>query len=329
MPAYNAEAFIGRALQSIAGGRVLPAEVIVVDDASTDRTAELSRAHGARVISLPANVGPSGARNLAVAAAQFPWIAFLDADDQWREDKLSRQWAALSRWPDAGYCFTDYDVVRDDGTVVVHSEMGRESSYRAIQRTSEVDHAVCFDRKSMLRGLVQKMFIRQSSVLVRRELFERCGGYDERLRLAEDYDLFLRLACAAPAIAIEAPLVRYVRREGSLSADPLDEVSSIDQLWETIAVAPERYAVAIRELAADQRAGTLCSGALRALRLGRTAEALAFSKKALRVERSPRTLASYALSRSVHNRAGRAARSIARSVWRLRHRHRSVVGVVG
>jgi glycosyltransferase involved in cell wall biosynthesis len=320
VPARNAEAFIDRALESVARGRLRPAEIIVVDDASTDATAERARAAGARVISLPHNAGPSAARNLAVSTAQSPWIAFLDADDWWHEDKLARQWAALSRWPDAGYCFTDYDVVRDDGVLAVRNEMGSEPAYRAIVRTDAADGAVRFDRQSFLRGLVKKMFIRQSSVIVRRELFERCGGYNDRLRLGEDYDLFLRLAAYAPAVGIEAPLVRYVRHANALSADAVAEVASIDALWEMIASRPERYPIDVRRLVREQRATTLCEGTIRALRFGRHADAVTFGRKALRVERSPRTIGAYALACGARTPLGGGAAAVARTIWRRRPR---------
>jgi glycosyltransferase involved in cell wall biosynthesis len=112
IPAYNAQASLGAALESVLGGSLTPAEIIVVDDHSIDRTVEIARSYGVRTIVQPQNAGPSAARNAGVAAARSPWIAFLDADDTWFQEKLASQWATVQRWPDLGFCFTDYDVVR-------------------------------------------------------------------------------------------------------------------------------------------------------------------------------------------------------------------------
>ncbi|WP_317997256.1 glycosyltransferase family 2 protein [Vulcanimicrobium alpinum] len=317
IPAYNAESFIGAAIESVRVQTSLPAEVIVVDDGSTDRTAEIASQAGARVVT-QRNSGPSAARNAGVDAASSPWIAFLDADDRWAPDKLESQSAAISRWPDLGFCISDYAVVQPGG--IVEASLCEDPDYRTIGREAIAGAAVRFERSSFLRAFIRSMFLRQSSALVKRELFLQSGGYDSRFRLAEDYDLFLRLASVAPAAAIERPLVEYVRSADSLSADRLAEIWSIDALWEWILAAPERYPEPIGELVALQRAATLRRGVRIAMRQGRFAEAQPFLEKLRAIDGSRSTVALDMLLGALRSPLGRPLHRAARTIWRLRPR---------
>jgi glycosyltransferase involved in cell wall biosynthesis len=318
MPAFNAEAHIAAALASIRAQTAAPAEVIVVDDASTDRTCEIARAWGARVIEQASNGGPAAARNAGAAAASSPWIAFLDADDAWHPNKLAAQWSALGHWPDAGLCFTGYHVQFSDGA----SAPGdlTHPVYTRIARTGTIGAAVRFDPDSLLRGFVQLMFVLQSSVLVRRSAFERCGGYDETYRLGEDYDLILRLMSDVPVIAVERPLVVYRRHAASLSADRVAEITAIDRLWNAILARPERYEPRVVELVRSQRAATLARGVTVALRQGCFSDARSFAGAALARRPSPQTLALFGLSLACSSPLGRGLHYLARTAWRARTR---------
>ena len=90
--AYNREDTVARAVLSVRAQTSLAAEIIVVDDASTDRTAEVAERAGAKVIRLADNGGAARARNAGIAAAVQPWIAFLDSDDEWLPGQLSTLW---------------------------------------------------------------------------------------------------------------------------------------------------------------------------------------------------------------------------------------------
>jgi glycosyltransferase involved in cell wall biosynthesis len=317
IPAFMAQAHIRSAIESVSSQAVVPAEIIVVDDASSDHTGEIAAAAGAHVIRLPLNAGPSVARNTGVAAASQPWVAFLDADDLWLDGKLAAQWQAIGRWPDAGFCFTDSNVLGPNGNVEA-CETGTDRGYRSLRPRERAGDLVRFAQDDFARGLVTSMFIRQSSVIVNRDLFLRSGGYDERLRLAEDQDLFLRLIGLAPAIAVERAFVTYVRRPLSLSSDPLAVVWAIDRLWSAIVAHPDRYPQPVRELIPQRRQATLQLGATLALRLGRFAEAIPFARKALTFDRSPLSLALLGLSAALDNPAGDATFRVARSIWHAR-----------
>ena len=95
IPAYNVSGIIGRAIRSAAAQTSPPLEILVIDDCSTDNTVEVVRALAAeipslRLLSTPANGGPSAARNVGLRAAKGDWIALLDSDDAWKPGRLKR-----------------------------------------------------------------------------------------------------------------------------------------------------------------------------------------------------------------------------------------------
>jgi glycosyltransferase involved in cell wall biosynthesis len=92
VPAYNRREMVARALSSIARQTASPAEVILVDDASEDRTAEAAERQGARVIRHDRNAGTAAARNSGLAGATQPWVALLDSDDEWLPHHLETLW---------------------------------------------------------------------------------------------------------------------------------------------------------------------------------------------------------------------------------------------
>ena len=110
IPCFRCADTIERALSSVMLQSALPAEVLLIDDASKDGTLELlhelSKRHGSivRVISMPVNVGPGLARNAGWAIAIQPWLAFLDADDLWHPQKLELQWSWLQAHPEVTLC---------------------------------------------------------------------------------------------------------------------------------------------------------------------------------------------------------------------------------
>src|SRR5262245_7589054 len=114
IPTYNAAAFLAEALESVRAQTRVPAEVIVVDNGSTDASAELAEAAGARVLRLE-RPGVSRARNAGIRAATQQWIAFLDADDLWQPDKLAAQWQAVAGCPEAGIVITDFTEFDSNG----------------------------------------------------------------------------------------------------------------------------------------------------------------------------------------------------------------------
>ncbi len=170
------------------------------------------------------------------------------------------------------------------------------------------------------------MFVRQSSVLVRRSLFITSGGYDERMRLSEDYEFFLRLTGHAPAVSIERPLVIYHRRDSSLSVDPLAEVASIDRMWGSILDRPARYPAGIAGFIEARRPAMLQKGCRIALRLGRFDAAIGFARAAMAARISPAAVLLLALAHALNNASGRSCFRALRSLWRARPARPSCLG---
>jgi len=196
IPAYNAARFLPRCLESVFAQTLKPAEVIVVDDGSTDNTAALARELGARVVS-EANAGISCARNNGIRNASSEWIALLDADDIWAPSKLERQAARIRS--DTVLVYTGVRLFDDNGI---------RSEARAIDPVSA---------RKMLRFCNP---IAQSTVLVKREAVLRAGGFREGLRTCEDWGLWVRLMPLGQFEAVPDPLMDYYVHSASVSANP-------------------------------------------------------------------------------------------------------------
>ncbi|CAA7621705.1 glycosyltransferase family A protein [Magnetospirillum sp. UT-4] len=197
MPAYNNAATIGRALASIRAQTVPPREVIVVDDGSTDDTLAAARAVDLGPTRLrlfrQRNSGAGAARNRAVAESAATWLAFLDADDEWLPAKLERSLAVTAG---GGLVMSSHNLFGVDaaGDHLIDS--------RARYLSNPADPY----RTLFLRG-----FISSSTVLVRRDAVVAVGGFDDTLRSAQDYELWLAVLARAGGRfeTFAEPLLRY------------------------------------------------------------------------------------------------------------------------
>jgi glycosyltransferase involved in cell wall biosynthesis len=199
MPAFNNADTVGRALASIAAQTLPPTEVIVVDDGSTDSTAEVVRAmvphmNGVRLrLFRQANQGAGAARNRAVAAAKGTWLAFLDADDAWLPAKIERSMAVLAAG-DLVMCSHNLFNLSPEGETL------NDSRARWLK-----------DPADPYRTLFLRGFISSSTVVVRRDAVLAVGGFDSGLRSAQDYELWLAVLARAGARfeTFADPLLRY------------------------------------------------------------------------------------------------------------------------
>lgn len=209
MPAYNNARTIGRALASIAAQTVKPREVLVVDDGSTDGTAQAVAAMAPRLEGVrlrlfrQPNLGAGAARNRALAAAAGRWIAFLDADDEWLAAKLKRS-VEVTAGADLVMSSHNLIAVASDGT-----EHHIDSQARYLDRPTDPY------RTLFLRG-----FISSSTVLVRRDAVLAAGGFDPALRSAQDYEQWLAILAAAGGrfLTFADPLLRYTLAEDGITS---------------------------------------------------------------------------------------------------------------
>lgn len=187
IPTWNRAALTLRALDSLSRQSRPPDEVLVVDDGSTDDTTERVRSRFPEVTLLAQpNRGVSAARNAGIRAAHGSWIAFLDSDDEWLPQKLERQLAAVSA--ETVLCHTDEIWIRRGRRV---NPMRKHRKYGG--RIFERCLPLCA--------------ISPSSALVRRDLFDEVGLFDESLPACEDYDLWLRVTARFPVLLVDEPLV--------------------------------------------------------------------------------------------------------------------------
>lgn len=178
LPTCNRADLVGRAIRSVLTQTVVDFEVLVVDDGSTDTTAQVIAAISdprIRSLRLDVNGGVSRARNTAITLARGQWIAFLDDDNEWAPNYLERQLALAASRP---------------GADVVYCRARRRND-RTGQDIGLVP-TVIRDGPAF-RYLVNRWYPAMSSTMVRRERLSAVGGFDEQLRVAEDWDLWLRL----------------------------------------------------------------------------------------------------------------------------------------
>lgn len=196
MPAYNAAAYIAESIQSVLDQDFPSYELIVVDDGSTDTTADVIRSFGGRVIYLrQANSGGCSApRNHGARLARGAWLTFLDSDDLMLTGKLAQQVRALRQYPDIACVVGDYRNFNSQGAFpATHFDSCHELSTR-LGGAQEV----ILEPLELRAILVDENFGSACSPLFRREAFEALGGFDESLGASEDFDLLYRAALAGP-----------------------------------------------------------------------------------------------------------------------------------
>lgn len=239
VPAYNAALFLGEALGSVQSQTAAPAEVIVVDDGSTDETAALAEQTRVRVLRCP-HQGLSATRNEGIRAASQPWIAFLDADDLWEPAKLESQWVAVQECPGVGMVFTDFSEFSASG-ILVNSFLSRRRNYRGVERTEVAPGVMCCKEESLRRQFLKGNFIAPSTVLVRRDLLLQVSLFDTTLKRLEDRELWLRLLAVSRAAVVERPLMRSRLHDSNMSHDALEMVLGALMVTDRVFASPGKY----------------------------------------------------------------------------------------
>jgi glycosyltransferase involved in cell wall biosynthesis len=215
IPTHNRRRLLGQAVRSALGQVGVEVEVVVVDDGSSDGTADAVASLGddrVRLIRHRRPLGVAVARNAGAGAARGAWVALLDDDDLWAPDKLWRQLEGASA-AEAGWVYA--------GVVEVDAE-GRLLGGGPPPSPEE-----------LLAGLRRRnlMPAGSSNVVVRSDLLSESGGFDSRLRHLADWDLWLRLAGLGPPACVPAPLVAYRLHHGQATLDTtgmLAEASALE-----------------------------------------------------------------------------------------------------
>lgn len=204
IPVYNSQKTVGEALDSVAAQTCADYEIIVVNDGSTDQSEGLIKKYMRPPWDITyveqVNKGAAAARNAGIWIAKGQLIAFLDADDLWDKDRLAAGLETMDKNPQAGLVFSDMRHMAD-GTLV-HASYLHERGYRNLSSGRIYDN------------LLKENFIFTPTVTLRRDVLKEVGYFDEALPIAEDYDLWLRIARQFEILFIDRPLVTR-RRVGS------------------------------------------------------------------------------------------------------------------
>ena len=203
IPVFNGEATIKETINSILNQTFQDIEIIIINDGSTDATLETIKEISnsrIKIFSYP-NAGLSASRNRGISQAKGEYISFIDADDLWTPDKLELQWQALQDNPQAAvaYSWTDY--------------IDESSKFLKSGRRIKVNG----DAFSKL--LVTNFLENGSNPLISKKALEKVGGFDELLPVAEDKDMWLRLAANYEFVCVEKPQILYRSSINSLSSN--------------------------------------------------------------------------------------------------------------
>jgi len=259
IPSYNCAKYITQAVQSVLDQSYGNTEIIVVDDGSTDATRDMLQPFMKDIVYVfQENKGLPGARNRGIKESSGEYIAFLDADDRWRNNKLDYQIRVLESFPSVHLVFSDFSVFDEEG-------YKEESFYRkgfpffqefgfTLQdifldmsklRSDQHSDGIRIYHGHIAKYLFCGNFILPSSVLIRKSAVDRIGGFDESYRVAEETDFFLRFCTYHDAAFVDSPLVDYmIKRAGNLTGSSNTErliKNAIDIQLDYISKHPETY----------------------------------------------------------------------------------------
>ena len=202
LPTYNRAPLLGRSIRSVLGQSYEDFELVVVDDGSTDGTAEVVAAFGdprVRYVALGRNAGAGAARNVGIRLARGKFLAFQDSDDEWLPSKLAKQMEAFGRGPAGlGVVYSDMQRILRDGT------------------------ATYFAAPSVLSGRLvspaawfyQVCNLGVQSTVIRREYLDEVKHFNEDLPALEDLEMFIRLSRRCAFQRLREPLVKYYDTQG-------------------------------------------------------------------------------------------------------------------
>ncbi len=225
VPCYNAAEYLVQALDSAMAQTRRPAQIIIVEDGSTDNSRDVARQYaqqrgdeGVEIKLIEQeNQGEAASRNVGIAAATTTWIANLDADDWWEPEKLELQLAeAKNAGPDCVLVHTGGTKVFPDGTTdrIPHDGPARKVGWCSAQ-------------------LIEPVAMGHPSVMYRRDAINQIGGYNPQYIRACDQDMYMRLSAVGTFAFVPQYLVNYRAHPNQLSAVPVEQTRERDRAIRT------------------------------------------------------------------------------------------------
>jgi len=244
------------AVESVLAQTYPELEIMVIDDGSTDDTRERLLAYGPQIIfiSNSKNQGVSAARNLGICQSRGSYVALLDSDDLWLPEKVERQLDFFLKHPNALICQTEEIWIRRGKRVNPRQKHRKYSGY-------------------IFPQCLPLCIVSPSAVMIKRELFEQVGLFDEQLPACEDYDLWLRIATHEPIFLVDEPLItKRGGHEDQLSRTVLFldryRIQSLCKLLREAELSPVQRQQTVDEL--KKKARIFCNGCRKR---GKSAEA--------------------------------------------------------
>ena len=237
IPSYNCKAYIAETIDSILNQTFRDIELIVVDDGSTDRTQEIVESYGEPVrLIRQTNARVCAARNRGIREAKGEFICLMDHDDYWYPEKLLRQIEEFTRHPEAGVIYSTFIRWHQD-------KDGYFPPPASYDRTSIPD-----DTDPEFSGWIYHQFLLDcwmltSSAMFRREVFEKCGMFDEALPYSEDWELWLRISREYPMMQLRRPATLY--RQHPLQGNRI--VRDIDYRTELLISTEKKWGLCSRD----------------------------------------------------------------------------------
>ena len=218
---YNGEQTIARAIESVLVQSYPADDIIIIDDGSTDGTAERVKQFGDTVRYVHQhNAGVAAARNAGAGAATGNWLAFLDADDYYYPDRLKLQAELLQYHPDIDFMTGDFDYVKPDGTLIRRSMENTEVGRQLLQQSAGANDTIMSGE--LIGDFVERHFGDTHTLAMPKRTFQQLGGYPVGVAVCEDVNLLIRLCARSHRIGVVCqPMAAYVIHENSATrSDP-------------------------------------------------------------------------------------------------------------
>jgi glycosyltransferase involved in cell wall biosynthesis len=249
IPTYNRSALVGRAIRSALAAASPGDEILVIDDGSSDDTAEVLRPFGDAIRCYRIeNSGPGAARNVGIRMARHPLVAFLDSDDEWMPDKLELQRKVMQEFPEAVLCFSNVMSMRPDGRVGhdqlslwrddirvgsdrapahLSGYLGKGVAYSSFASLPEGRADFNVHVGDMYFPQMEVLYVYGGSVVVRRELAGALLHFPEDVRLMEDWECWANISKLGPSAYLDCELAIQHVHSGSRLTTDVDDIKQV------------------------------------------------------------------------------------------------------
>ncbi|KMT66531.1 glycosyltransferase family 2 protein [Catenovulum maritimum] len=231
IPTYNCIDYLPFAVSSVIKQNVKDMEIIVVDDGSTDGTqvwlANIIEKYPFIKVIQQHNLGVVTARNNAIAQAKGEYIAFLDADDYWYEDKLGPQLSYMQSHPKVSLSFSNYDHIDMDNQKIIDCFSYWPEFLSKIYRKQDTNYQTLFNASE---SIIATNVIGTSTVVAKKSALVATNGFDTKLKSASDWDMWIRLSQLGDVALSSRSTTAYLMRPSSITSNRLARLEAMSHI---------------------------------------------------------------------------------------------------